>query len=174
VLLDTPPALATTMGRYEPARFVGMRNGAYMLPAHLLDSLATFARIHDVMLVDERNTTTHNDRGRVVGPARPLPECANCHQPAKRGHQPAHCAACGHPWQPIEHQPYTGNDASDQCTRCLATQTPGFAYCQNCGTPLQQPNHAPSPPLTVVTRAHLDEPLPIGAVADELLQQQIQ
>jgi hypothetical protein len=172
VLLDTPPQLATTMGRFEPARFVGMRNGAYMLPADLLDSLTTFARHHDVLLTDERATsTTGSERGRVVGPARPLPQCANCAQPTRRDHQPAYCASCGHPWQPIEHQGHAGDRDREHCTTCGATQSPGFGYCQRCGTTM---THTPAPPpMPATPRKRLEDPLPIGAVTDDVLQQQL-
>jgi hypothetical protein len=176
VMLDTPPQLAQTMGRFEPARFVGLRGGAYVMPTDMLDHFASFARLHDVLLIDERSSvaTDTGSGGRVVGHARPLPECAQCGQPARRDRQPDYCPSCGWTWAAVEHEPYREDEQREQCTRCLARQPFGFEFCQRCGTEI---DHAVQPgrvvPVADAPRVQLEDPLPIGAAVDELLQQQI-
>jgi len=174
VLLDTAPQLADTMGRFPAARYVGARRGAYALPAALLDELATFARVHDVLLIDERASAATDTGSRVVGHARPLPECASCGQPARRDRQPEHCPACGSKWRAVEHEPYSENESREQCARCLARQPYGFDYCQRCGTPIDHDTQPGRPvPIPDAPRVQLDDPLPIGAAVDELLAAQI-
>jgi hypothetical protein len=176
VLLDTPPQLAQTMGRFEPARFVGLRGGAYAMPTEMLGHFESFARLHDVLLIDERaSVATDTPHGRrVVGHARPVPECGTCGQPARRDRQPDYCPACGRAWAPVEHEPYREDEQREQCARCLARQPFGFDYCQRCGTSIdheQQPGRVV--PIADAPRVQLEDPLPIGAAVDELLQQQI-
>lgn len=166
LLLDTPPAMASTMGAFPAARFVGHRRGAYALPAGLIDDLAIFAKHHDVLLVDDRHTAGDGP-GRVVGPARPLPECSRCGQPARRDKPPTYCPSCGDTWRPIEHDGYRDERDVDRCDRCNTTQSVGFRYCGSCGYPIE---HVERPRPTIVKREHLQEPLPIGAVADEVLR----
>jgi hypothetical protein len=173
VLLDSAPQLAETMGRFPAARYVGHRRGAYELPTALLGDLEAFARVHDVLLIDDRDAPEPAASStRVVGHARPVPECAACGQPARRDRQPDHCPACGATWRALEHQAHVEAEDREQCARCLAMQPHGFDYCQRCGTAL---THQARPPAVVAApRQHLTDPLPIGAAVDELLVQHVQ
>lgn len=169
VLLDSRPSLAPLMGRFQPARYVGLRGGAYALDVSQLDALARFAAAHSVTLIDSRRQPTVVP---ATGARHPLPQCAVCGQPFTRGHQPPHCPGCGVRLRLIEYQP----DADDRtpavtCSHCLQTQRHALPYCQHCGHGLAQATDSqPQPPAETATREHLPEPLPMSASLDDTLR----
>lgn len=101
VYLSTPPDLAETMGGFGPARFVGhhppMPGVSYALPATELDKFRVYATNRGVTVVDSRPRTQ-----RPGWMERPLPECADCGYPARRGHTPTHCPNCDAPWVGVQ------------------------------------------------------------------------
>ena len=167
VLLDTPPELATTMGRFQPARYAGLDHGAYVLPADQLDAFATFTRANRLATIDDRNRPSVASKG--VGAPNPLPECSTCGQPAKRSARLAYCPSCGDDWTPSTHRETLRDLASVTCPSCATTQRIGFPLCHACGTPL--PND-PFPVETVATRQRLDDPIPLAQAIDETLARQ--
>ena len=79
VLLDTPPELSSTMGRFQPARYAGLDHGAYVKPADQLGSFATFARANRLATIDDRAHPI--SRTPTPGALNPLPQCRSCGQP---------------------------------------------------------------------------------------------
>lgn len=133
LLLDTRPGLANTMGAFGPARFVGMRGGAYAMPAAALPAWEKFARAQQLTIIDNRPQPA----ARKVYD-QPLPECAHCHIPAKRGHTFRFCPGCGQPWEPIQIRPdHRGGNTTDavSCPSCGHRQAGGFTFCSRCGAP---------------------------------------
>ena len=164
--LDTPPTLASTMGRFRPARFVGERNGSYVVR---LDQLATFERFSatsGIILLDKRGALAID---RPYGREHPLPECALCGQPAKRGASFAYCPECGEEWHPVEPVPIADAESRTiECGSCGRRQTRGFAHCGHCGRELDPDPDDPDPFLRRGAGVKLDEPLPIAAIIQEL------
>lgn len=105
VYLDTPPDLAHTMGGFGPARFVGhnppIRGVSYAIHADDLGRFLNYANHHTIHVIDARYTGHPVPRRPDV----PLPECAQCGQPTRRGHHPEHCPNCGAPWVSVEWGP---------------------------------------------------------------------
>jgi hypothetical protein len=164
--LDTPPTLSSTMGRFRPARFVGARNGAYVVRLDQLAAFERFAATSGIVLLDKRGALATD---RPYGREHPLPECALCGQPAKRGARFRYCPACGEEWHPIEPVPVADADAlTIQCESCGRRQTRGFAHCGHCGVELDADPEDPDPFLRGPRRERLDEPVAIGAVLQEL------
>lgn len=101
VYLCTPPNLARTMGGFGPARFVGYNppvpGASYAMHTDDLPRFLIYAAHHAVHVIDTR----HNGHT-VPRQTTPLPECAQCGQPARRGHHPEHCPNCGAPWVAME------------------------------------------------------------------------
>lgn len=159
VYLDTSPDLATVMGKFRPARYVGARGGAYVLTASNLGLFADFAKHHRLQVVDERGSVA------ALGPLgreAPLPECDRCGQPARRGSRLAHCPGCGNRWQPIEITEHWRDASTDTCPTCATRQPAGYGWCIRCGAAM--PAHTP---MAVISRGHT-EPVPIGAVLPSL------
>lgn len=166
VLLDTPPELATVMGRFQPARYVGLPHGAYALPVDKLDAFATFTRANHVATIDDRGR-----QGTTVQPGQaiPLPECSTCGQPAKRDRPLRYCPRCGAIWHPVAYVETLRELTTTTCPACSTTQRLGFPICQHCGTtlPREQPSRH-----TVAVRQPLDDPLPLAVTIDETLADQ--
>jgi hypothetical protein len=138
VYLCTPPDMATTMGGFGPARYVGstppVPGASYVISADDLPRFRLYCHSHHATIVDARTTSPGQ---RPYGREAPLPECARCGQPARRGAQPQHCPNCGAPWDAIEiGAPYsrTPNGPGITCADCQSTTPAGFAHCIHCGT----------------------------------------
>lgn len=99
VYLCTPRELASTMGAYGPARFVGdrppIRGASYAIAADDVPSFRVFAANRGVTLADMGPPARADRPGWME---RPLPECAECGQPRARYSNPAHCPQCGEAW----------------------------------------------------------------------------
>lgn len=167
LVAHTPPAMAELMGKFEPARR-SAESGGYLLPAKMLEQFLRFLDFHDVAHVDER-TEAKPEVEKFVGP---LPECAECGQPASR--QAAlslnRCPACGAVWRPVVHNPEQGGLVAPrvECPVCGRRQKAGFAFCGGCGTPAAAaPRGAPRPVLPEVERERLEEPMTVGQVMAE-------
>jgi hypothetical protein len=102
VCLCTPPDMATIMGGFGPARYVGNAppiNGAsYVISTEDLPRFSVYCTNRATHLVDARRTTTT----RPAHAEQPLPECIHCGQPARRGTHLEHCPNCGAPWEPVQ------------------------------------------------------------------------
>ena len=176
VTLDTPPELAPTMGRFQPARYSPIRGGSYVMPIEQVENLTVFARFNGLAVSDERHTAPAG--ARIVGPPRPLPECSNCGQPAKRGREPTYCPACGKAWDPIEYVEEAASLTMVECPACQELQRPGFPNCMHCGQALPDDNptteHDADGEADQPTnpRTQLDDPLPLAVTLDELMEQQ--
>lgn len=168
VYLDVAPDLSSLMGRFQPARYVGARQGAYVLAELHLEVFRRFCEQHHLLLIDERGEPAMQ---RPPGRDRPLPECASCGQPAQRGARLTHCPNCARPWRAVEVDSRTALDDSlrTACPKCAADQRSGFAYCVRCGAALptkhqqwerRQQQHGEQ------------QPLDLGAAIDELAAQQ--
>lgn len=96
VYLDTPQHLASTMGHFRPARYIGARRGAYVLPVAHVPAFRRFASKAGIDILDSREPVTRRE------PERPLPECSTCGQPAQRGARLDRCPNCGEVWTPVE------------------------------------------------------------------------
>lgn len=161
VLVHTPPELAhDVMGPFQPARW-SKPTGAYLLGVEHLDTFARHLARHDVHLVDERDTASGDGREKFTGP---LPECASCGQPARRGDPFAFCPACGRPWQPANHSRADPVATHAQCASCDRHQAGGFTHCSACGGLMVRVVTGRRPALA---RPKLEEPALFGdLVAD--------
>ena len=168
VLLDTPPELASTMGRFQPARYAGLDHGAYVMPTDALPAFATFTRANRLATIDDRSRPT------IAGPKgpgtpNPLPECSTCGQPAKRSAGLRYCPTCGDDWHPVTYREQQRDLASVTCPTCSTRQRIGFALCHQCGSPLPneetERDHGP----IIATRQPLADPQPLAATIDETL-----
>lgn len=137
VYLCTPPDMATTMGGFGPARYVGntppIAGASYVISTEDLPRFQVYCTNRGVQVLDSRSTSkAHRPYGREA----PLPECTHCGQPARRGTHLEHCPNCGAPWFPIElgapyAQPMWDTRVCDQCS----SSTPsGYSHCVNCGS----------------------------------------
>ena len=163
--LDTGPELSSIMGRFRPARYVGARQGAYLVAAANVEMFRDFARHHHLVIIDERNAATTE---RPYGRERPVPECSHCGQPARRNTRLAYCPACGKHWAPVEVDVYRTDDRlAIACQQCGQAQAAGMRYCQSCGS--QLPDSTPL--LTTTARRHLQDPLPIATVVGEVVSE---
>lgn len=152
VYLDTSPELQHLMGRFRPARYVGARNGAYVLAESNLGLFADFCKHHQIPLVDERHAPVSSRQDA-------LPECFHCGQPARRGTHLAHCPSCGNAWRPIQVAERWREDTTASCPTCHTRQPAGFGWCVRCGAAM--PSH--TQPRTI-TRRRTAGPEPIGAI----------
>jgi len=166
LLVDSPPSLAATMGRFGPARYAGLHHGAYVIPLDQRANFQRFAIANHLAVVEDSypNPTTP-----TPGALNPLPECASCGQPARRSAGLRYCPACGASWHPSYTRETVRDLASLDCPTCGTTQRDGFPRCLNCGSAL--PN-TPGPRKTLATRQPLADPLPIAATIDETLAEQ--
>lgn len=140
VYLCTPPDMASTMGGFGPARYVGnhppVAGASYVINAEDLPRFRVYATNRSVAVVDNRGTEDTR-RNRPYGREAPLPECVHCGQPVRRGTRLDHCPNCGAPWQAIEvGAPYSRNvDTHDTCTTCGSHTPKGYSHCTHCGSP---------------------------------------
>lgn len=138
--LCTPPDMATVMGGFGPARYVGnappIAGASYAISADDLPRFRVYCTNRSVHLVDAR--TTASTYTQPLGRGAPLPECRHCAQPARRGARLEHCPNCGAPWQPIElGAPYAQHlTDTTQCASCLRRTPVGFSHCTQCGAPI--------------------------------------
>jgi len=162
-LLNIGPAHAKTMGLFAPARWASDLK-AYLVNDENVDSLIRFLALQGVHVTDDRS----RGGGDALGP---LPECANCGQPAKRDREPEHCPDCGKPWQSVVFTQTRGFDWRPDprtCTVCLTEQRGTFRFCQQCGAVMPDPVHVVKP---TPEREHLDDPQPIGEAVEEWVEQ---
>jgi hypothetical protein len=139
VYLCTAPDMATIMGGFGPARFVGntppIAGASYAITSDDLPRFRVYCTNRQVKVIDGRGTTAQH---RPYGREAPLPECRHCAQPARRGAHLQHCPNCGTPWEPIElGAPYAqALAAMVQCASCLRNTPTGYSHCTLCGVPL--------------------------------------
>jgi hypothetical protein len=138
VYLCTPQDMATTMGGFGPARYVGntppVPGASYVISTDDLPRFRVYCTNRSVTVLDARGTSTaHRPYGREA----PLPECAHCGQPSRRGARLEHCPNCGTPWDPIEvGAPYAhASGAVITCDQCSSDTPSGFSHCIMCGAP---------------------------------------
>lgn len=163
-VLETPPDLAHTMGLFGPARWSAKDRG-YLVEAEQIDNLETFLRLNGQhRLLDERDAG--DERPVALGP---LPECAECGQPAHRAADIRYCPGCGANWDPVVHVAgHRIGALRSTCLRCNRTQTAGLARCGNCGELMPPPiAAAPRPVITGPAHTHLEHPVSVGQVLDE-------
>jgi hypothetical protein len=102
VYLSTDPDMAHTMGGFGPARYVGanppIRGVSYVIALDDLPRFRVYATNRCVTLVGP----TTRVPTRPPWAERPLPECAECGHPTRRGYTPTTCPNCGHPWQGVQ------------------------------------------------------------------------
>lgn len=140
VYLCTPPDMASTMGGFGPARYVGnnppVAGASYAITAEDLPRFTVYAANRSVAVVDNRAGPAYTTR-RPLGREAPLPECTHCGQPTRRGTRLQHCPNCGAPWEPIEvGAPYSRNvDTHTTCGTCGHHTPAGYSHCTHCGTP---------------------------------------
>lgn len=148
--LCTPPELASVMGGFGPARFVGRPpwttpDASYLIATDDLVRFQTFANSRQIITNDARGVVTEAPAQRPAWAERPLPECRECGQPAKRGARLTYCPNCGQPWDAIEiGAPETHHhEAGVECPHCVKVHTCtgchlptpyGFAHCVHCGS----------------------------------------
>lgn len=137
VYLCTPPDMASTMGGFGPARYVGnappISGASYAITADDLPRFRVYCTNRSVQLIDGRDSTPAT---RPWGRQQPLPECSHCGQPARRGARLTHCPNCGAPWDAIElGAPYAqqGNGPGITCLSCGSVTAAGFTHCTHCG-----------------------------------------
>lgn len=140
VYLCTAPDMASTMGGFGPARYVGSNppvpGASYVITTEDLPRFTVYAANRSVSIVDNRGQDMPR-RNQPYGREAPLPECTHCGQPARRGTRLQHCPNCGAPWQAIEvGAPYSRNaDTHVVCDTCHAHTPQGYSHCTHCGTP---------------------------------------
>lgn len=138
VYLCTPPDMASTMGGFGPARYVGnappISGASYVISSDDLPRFRVYCTNRSVNVIDARGTNT---QVRPYGREAPLPECSHCGQPARRGVNLHHCPNCGAPWDPIEvGAPYAhaGNGPHITCDDCQCSTPAGYSHCIHCGS----------------------------------------
>lgn len=138
VYLCTPPDMASTMGGFGPARYVGntppISGASYVISSDDLPRFRVYCTNRSVRVIDGRGNSTAE---RPYGRGTPLPECSQCGQPARRGARLQHCPNCGAPWAAIEiGAPYAhaGNGPQIVCPDCQTSTPAGYSHCVYCGT----------------------------------------
>lgn len=168
LLAFTAPDLAEHMGTVAAARY-SPDDHAYLLAVDSLPALTAMARHYGITLVDQR---PHDDPEH--GGPHPVPqECRHCAQPGSWLHPPEHCPSCGKPWEPVAPPPDEPSERRDyrRCQRCGHGQAGRFPHCARCGATLPPlpKRTAPAVPSKPAERAHLADPLPLGAVMADAL-----
>lgn len=134
LLLKVPQDLNAKMGSFGPAQ-LARDLGGYVMAADTLGAFVSWAKFHDVQVLNEV---------RAVGePTRPL-ECGNiaadggkCCAPHPASRIPQFCGACGQPANPVtfdDGEPMIGV----RCGPCGRVNHGGPAYCIGCGTALPE------------------------------------
>lgn len=99
VYLCTRPELASTMGGFGPARFIGtappVPGASYVVELGDLDRFRVYCMNRGVSIVDTRESAT---RPRPAWAEARLPECRECGQPRARYANPTRCPQCGEAW----------------------------------------------------------------------------
>jgi hypothetical protein len=136
VYLCTPPDMASTMGGFGPARYVGntppIPGASYVITTDDLPRFQVYCTNRGVHVMDSRGGGKPE---KPYGRNAPLPECTHCGQPARRGARLEHCPNCGSPWDPIElGAPYIRQQwAVVVCDECSSETPSGFSHCIRCG-----------------------------------------
>lgn len=155
LMLRTPHDHAAEMGRFEPARY-DSTSRAYLVHVDHLEPLRRFAKRIGMYLVDQR--------AQAEGERTLMPECRNCGQPAKLGHEPIRCPDCGEVWSSRFMDGLDNRRGLTQTCPIGHTQLGAFPYCGTCGARIPPPEKTGPP---VVLRQQLADPKPLAEVVVE-------
>lgn len=158
IMLATPPDLAEQMGRFEPARY-SRDDRAYLIHRNDLDPFKRYAKHIGAHVIDERRPT---------GPKRDAHECGNCGQPGSTERAPRYCPSCGQDWQPVTYEDVSPTVSRGTCVACGHMQGARFPHCSRCGGQMSYPE---APTRLVIPRAKLEDPMPLGDVLAETVDQ---
>lgn len=107
IYLCTDPGMASVMGGFGPARYVGnappVKDASYVIQRDDLPRFVVYCANRSVRILDRREAETSSARrDRPPWAERPLPECRECGQPRARYAQPDRCPQCGEPWVEVQ------------------------------------------------------------------------
>lgn len=155
LIVSIPHELNYEMARFQPAILATEHKG-YVLLAEHLPSLQRFAQTVNLRIIDERAAP---EGSRTL-----MPECANCGQPAKLGHEPRRCPSCGGVWSSTFLDGLDNRRGLTQTCPIGHTQQGAFPYCGTCGAPIE-PTKPSGPPA--ILRQVLADPKPLADVIAE-------
>lgn len=171
----------TAFGSFGPAQ---RTDDGYVLHRDNMPALKTWARFHDVLVLNEVREQGERTRpvecGNVVAWLTPTGGDATehdpsavpviCRAPYPFGNLPRFCGACGQPASPVifeDVEPVTGV----RCDGCDRVVRGGAKFCPRCGAVLPAWNgERRQPVIPDAPRERLEDPVPIGAMVDGVTQ----